>query len=153
MYLLIPIILTKYVPAASFLTRLPGTNPHNCKLQQYIVEHLLDFVFEEVVKSAIMGGRISLKEVPAGFYENPSKFLKHEFIGQGLPWIDPYKEALANKIMLETGQSNLKEIYAKKGKDYEGEIDQIIIEYALKKMAGLIEEPQKGDGKNAQTND
>ena len=121
--------------------------------QQYIVEHLLDFVFEEVVKSAIMGGRISLKEVPAGFYENPSKFLKHEFIGQGLPWIDPYKEALANKIMLETGQSNLKEIYAKKGKDYEGEIDQIIIEYALKKMAGLIEEPQKGDGKNAQTND
>ena len=121
--------------------------------QQYIVEHLLDFVFEEVVKSAIIGGRISSKEVPAGFYENPSKFLKHEFIGQGLPWIDPYKEALANKVMLETGQTNLKEIYAKKGKDYESEIDQIIVELTKKIIAGLIEEPQKGDGKNAQTND
>lgn len=121
--------------------------------QQFIVEHLLDFVFEEVVKSAIMGGRISPKEVPAGFYEAPSKFLKHEFIGQGLPWIDPYKEALANKIMLETGQTNLKEIYAKKGKDYESEMDQIIVELAKKILAGLIEEPQKGDGKNAQTND
>lgn len=108
--------------------------------QQFLKEHFLDFVFEDVVSSAILSGRIPADKVPRDFYKNTAKYLKHEFIGQGLPWIDPYKEALANKIMLETGQTNLKEIFAKKGKDWEEELEQATNEAVQKLAAGIQQE-------------
>ena len=96
--------------------------------------------------SAILSGRIPADKVPRDFYQNTSKYLKHEFIGQGLPWIDPYKEALANKLMLETGQTNLKEIFAKKGKDWEEELDQAANE-AVKKLAAGIQQEGENNAK------
>lgn len=114
--------------------------------QQFLIEHFLDFVFEDVVLSAILSGRIPADKVPRDFYQNTSKYLKHEFIGQGLPWIDPYKEALANKLMLETGQTNLKEIFAKKGKDWEEELDQAANE-AVKKLAAGIQQEGENNAK------
>lgn len=114
--------------------------------QQFLIEHFLDFVFEDVVLSAILSGRIPADKVPRDFYKNTSKYLKHEFIGQGLPWIDPYKEALANKLMLETGQTNLKEIFAKKGKDWEEELDQAANE-AVKKLAAGIQQEGENNAK------
>lgn len=114
--------------------------------QQFLIDHFLDFVFEDVVLSAILSGRIPADKVPRDFYKNTSKYLKHEFIGQGLPWIDPYKEALANKLMLETGQTNLKEIFAKKGKDWEEELDQAANE-AVKKLAAGIQQEGENNAK------
>lgn len=114
--------------------------------QQFLIDHFLDFVFEDVVLSAILSGRIPVDKVPRDFYKNTSKYLKHEFIGQGLPWIDPYKEALANKLMLETGQTNLKEIFAKKGKDWEEELDQAANE-AVKKLAAGIQQEGENNAK------
>lgn len=108
--------------------------------QQFLIDHFLNFVFEDVVTTAILSGRIPKGKYPSDFFENREKYLKHEFIGQGLPWIDPYKEALANKIMLETGQTNLKEIFAKKGKDWEEELDQAVDEAVRKLAAGLQQE-------------
>ena len=93
--------------------------------QQFLISHFLDFVFEGVVKSAILSGKLSEKVVPKDFWKQPSKYLRHEFIGQGLPWIDPYKEAMADKVRLETYQTTLKELYAKQGKDWEEEMAQI----------------------------
>lgn len=71
---------------------------------------------------------------------NRQKYLKHEFIGQGLPWIDPLKEAQANQVMLATGQITLKDIYAKKGKDWEEEINQLAVELEKTKELGLVRE-------------
>lgn len=93
--------------------------------QEFLISHFLDFVFEGVVKSAILSGKLPDKIVPKDFWKQPSKYLKHEFIGQGLPWIDPYKEAMADKVRLETNQTTLKELYAKQGKDWEEALAQI----------------------------
>lgn len=86
--------------------------------QRFLIDHFLDFVFTDVIKYAILSGKIPAKKVPPDFWENSGQYLKHEFIGQGLPWIDPYKEAMADKVLLETKQTSLKDLYAKKGRDY-----------------------------------
>lgn len=74
----------------------------------------MNFVLEDVVTAAYLAGRLS--HAPKDFMANRQKYLKHEFIGQGLPWIDPLKEAQANQVMLATGQITLKDIYAKKAR-------------------------------------
>lgn len=104
--------------------------------QNYLIEHFLDFVLEDVVTAAYLAGK--LPDAPKDFMANRQKYLKHEFIGQGLPWIDPLKEAQANQIMLATGQTTLKDIYAKKGKDWEEEINQLAIEVEKTKELGLV---------------
>lgn len=115
--------------------------------QSFLVEHFLDFVFEEVIKSANLSGAI---KTPKDYETSPSKYLKHEFIGCGMPWIDPNKEASANTEMLNSGQTTLKDIYAKKGKDWEEEIAQLALEKQAMKQAGLIQDDQqKGDMNNA----
>lgn len=107
--------------------------------QKYLIEHFLNLALEKVVKSAILSGKIPGSAVPSGFWNNPNKWLRHEFIGQGLPWIDPYKEAMADKVLLESYQTSLKDLYAKKGKDWEAELQQIELEAKLKaKMTMLM---------------
>lgn len=106
--------------------------------QQFIVEHFLNFVLEDVITAAYLAGRLS--HAPKDFMANRQKYLKHEFIGQGLPWIDPLKEAQANQVMLATGQITLKDIYAKKGKDWEEEINQLAVELEKTKELGLVRE-------------
>lgn len=115
--------------------------------QQYIIEHFLNFVLEDVVTAAYLAGK--LPHAPKDFMANRQKYLKHEFIGQGLPWIDPLKEAQANQVMLATGQITLKDIYAKKGKDWEEEVNQLAVELEKTKELGLVREAldttMKGD--------
>lgn len=121
--------------------------------QQFIIEHFLDFVLEDVVTAAYLAGK--LPHAPKDFMANRQKYLKHEFIGQGLPWIDPLKEAQANQVMLATGQITLKDIYAKKGKDWEEEVNQLAVELEKTKELGLVREAldttvrgDDGDGKS-----
>lgn len=122
--------------------------------QNYIIEHFLDFVLEDVVTAAYLAGK--LKNAPKDFMTNRQKYLKHEFIGQGLPWIDPLKEAQANQVMLATGQTTLKDIYAKKGKDWEEEVAQLALEREKTKELGLVSEApvtvkgDDGDGRKSE---
>ena len=45
--------------------------------QEFLISHFLDFVFEGVVKSAILSGKLPDKIVPKDFWKQPSKYLKH----------------------------------------------------------------------------
>lgn len=108
--------------------------------QQFLIEHFLDDVFEQVVKSAILKGFIPAEKLPRDFWKNPEVYLKHQFVGQSMPWIDPYKEALANQIMLASYQMTLQEYCAKTGRDYEEVIEQL-----LKENKALGNLGQKGE--------
>ncbi|MGL5512532.1 MAG: hypothetical protein ACRDBM_04745, partial [Sporomusa sp.] len=52
------------------------------------------------------------------FWQNKAKYLKHRWIEPGWSWIDPLKEASANKIAIETGQDNLANVCARVGYDW-----------------------------------
>ena len=61
--------------------------------------------------------------------------MSHEWIVEPRLWIDPYREANANKIALETGQKTFQQICSENGRDWKKVIDEIAEanEYAKKK--------------------
>lgn len=77
------------------------------------------------------------------FWERKKEFLNHEWVKSPKKWIDPMKEANANKIALQTGQKTFKQIAAENGRDWKEQIDEMceVLEYAKQKgieIGGVI---------------
>ena len=78
---------------------------------------------------------------------NPDDYMLHsedeKEITAPKKWIDPQKEANANKIALNTGQKTFKQIAAEQGRDWKEQIDDMaeVLEYAKDKgidLGGVI---------------
>ncbi len=97
--------------------------------QEKIEDEFLDETYTAFVLSAVMSGAV---EMPADFWNDPDKYYAHEWIRKPKKWIDPSKEASANKIAIETGQKTVAEIWRENGRDYKDVIDDLkeIIDYA-----------------------
>lgn len=102
--------------------------------QQYLTEHFLIPVYEAFLESAILAGKISISD----FHTKKEMYLQHEWIAPGMKWIDPLKEANANKIALETNQTTLAEIAGSTGNDWREIIDQRAKEIEYMKLKGVI---------------
>lgn len=95
------------------------------------MESLMDImsdIYETFVVSAVLAGRVVIKD----FWDNREKYLEHEWVAVPKKWIDPAKEATANKIALQTGQKTFQQIAAENGKDWREQIDEMleVLEYA-----------------------
>ena len=101
--------------------------------QHWLIEHFLDEVYTEFVISVVLSGEVDIPD----FWQNKANYLKHEFIPRGMDWIDPYKEAMSNKVLLDSHQITYKEIYAKRGLDYKEAFEQIKKEQEMLKDAGI----------------
>ena len=104
-----------------------------------VLESVLSEIYETFVISAFLSGKIQIKD----FWENKSSYLRHEWVKSPKRWIDPQKEANANKIALSTGQKTFKQIAAENGRDWKEQIDEMaeILEYAKSKgieLGGMI---------------
>ncbi|WEJ33874.1 phage portal protein [Devosia sp. SD17-2] len=82
-------------------------------------------VYEHWLEEAIAEGRIPLRGGLAAFTAHRDRICWAEWRGPEQPSADPYKDAMANKVNLETGATSLQRIYAAKGQDWEEEIDQV----------------------------
>lgn len=89
---------------------------------ELLQEKVMDEVFESFVISAVLSGAIT---APASFWTKLDDWLRHEWVASPKRWIDPLKEANANKIALQTGQKTLKEICAENGRDVEEVLKEI----------------------------
>lgn len=68
----------------------------------------------------------------------------------GTPWIDPYKEANANRIALKTGQDTLANICANKGLDWKDVMEQRAAELAyIKQLEAEYGITMEGGNNNA----
>lgn len=96
-----------------------------------LMEHLMDEVYETFVISAVLAGLVTIKD----FWRDKRKYMRHEWVLSPKKWIDPLKEAHANKIAMETGQKTFKQISAEQGKDWKQQIDDMaeVLEYAKEK--------------------
>lgn len=105
-------------------------------------------IYEGWLDEMIGSGRIPFKGGYRAFRANFERVVDTEWRGPEKPEADPYKAALANKVELETGTTNLQRIYASKGLDWEEETDQIARE--VEKLEGVIPAPHGrrvgGDG-------
>lgn len=106
-------------------------------LQKYLVDHLLDVIYPLWLDLEVLSGRLALPD----YFRRPAPYRRHIWITAGWDWIDPNREANANKTSLETGQKTLQEICAEKGKDWRDVVRQRAAE--IKLMAEL--NGQKGD--------
>ncbi|GHU50698.1 phage portal protein [Clostridia bacterium] len=94
-------------------------------------ETVMDEIYETFVISLYLCGKLEL----ADFWDNPRKYLKHNWVSPAKKWIDPQKESNANKIALLTGQKSYQQIAAESGKDWKEIIDENAeaMEYAKSK--------------------
>ena len=100
---------------------------------------VMDEIYETFVISLVLSGKLNVKD----FWENKEKYLSHKWIKAPKKWIDPMKEANANKIAMNTGQKTWADMAAENGKDWKEMIDEIaeIMEYGNEKgidMGGVI---------------
>lgn len=101
--------------------------------------HIMDEIYETFVISLVLSGKIIIKD----FWEKKEDYLDHSWIQSPKKWIDPLKEANANKTALNTGQKTWADLAAENGKDWKEQIDEIaeILNYGKSKgidMGGVI---------------
>lgn len=110
--------------------------------QQQLVDHVLREVYTEFVISAVLAGQLVVPD----FWQKKKEYLQHIWIMPGRKWIDPVKEANANKTALATGQLTLAQIIGSQGRDWKEQIDEIaaITAYANEKGVKLFDEKQTG---------
>lgn len=100
---------------------------------------VMNEIFESFIIFAVLSKAINIPD----FWEDKQKYLNHEWIKAPKPWIDPAKEANANKIALATGQKTYKEICAENGRDWRKQLkdQQEVLDYAKElglEMGGVI---------------
>lgn len=103
--------------------------------QKFLIDHLLTEVYETFIISAVLSGAIVIKD----FWGKKRDYLQHDWTPPGMKWIDPLKEANANKVSLATSQTTLAEIAASTGADWKEVVDQRAREIEYMKQKGVIE--------------
>lgn len=107
--------------------------------EKELLMDVMDEIYETFIISLWLAGEIDA----ADFWENKDKYFEHSWIIAPKKWIDPQKEANANKIALNTGQKTFKQIAAEQGRDWKEHIDEMaeVLEYAKEKgidLGGVI---------------
>lgn len=102
--------------------------------QQYLIDHFLTEVYETFLISAVLSGAIPIKD----FWSKKKEYMRYEWTPPGQKWIDPLKEANANRISLETNQTTLAELAAASGHDWKEIVDQRAREIQYMKGKGVI---------------
>lgn len=100
---------------------------------------VMDEIYESFVISLVLAGKVNIKD----FWDHKETYLDHSWIQAPKRWIDPLKEANANRIALNTGQKTWADLASENGKDWREQIDELaeIIEYGQGKgidMGGVI---------------
>lgn len=101
--------------------------------EKELLMEVMDEVYETFIISLWLTGLIEVKD----FWENKDKYFEHVWVAAPKKWIDPQKEANANKIALNTGQKTFKQIAAEQGHDWKEQIDEIVDVLKYSKEQGI----------------
>lgn len=102
---------------------------------ELLKQKLMDETYETFVISAVLAGAVSIPD----FWQDKRKYMAHNWVASPKRWIDPAKEANADKIALLSGQKTFAQICAEHGRDWQEVIDDIAKsrEYAASKGLDL----------------
>lgn len=112
------------------------------KLQKMLIKRVLKPIFLEFMNSMYLSGKLELHD----YSNNKKRYTNHVWVPPGSTWIDPKKEADANKIALDSNQDTLARICAERGEDWRDVIVQRAAEINL--INELIGERGGGDAKD-----
>lgn len=100
------------------------------------VELLTSFMSEVYEAFVISGWLSGLFSIP-DFWARKDDYLNHSWVKAPKKWIEPVKEATANKIALQTGQKTFPELCAEYGKDWKDAIHEMADVFDYGKKAGI----------------
>lgn len=119
-------------------------------------------VMDEIYESFLISLVLAEKIVINNFWNQKDIYFQHVWIQAPKRWIDPLKEANANKTALNTGQKTWADLASENGKDWKEQIDEMseIMEYGQSKgidMGGVIfgsnrKEPKASYGETGKSN-
>lgn len=92
-----------------------------------LVDLVMRRVYQEFIESVITAGTLTLPE----YFSDKDAATRHMWVAPAKPWIDPLKEANANKVALESRQKTLTQIYAENGRDIEDVAAELEVEEEL----------------------
>lgn len=100
---------------------------------------MMDEIYETFIISLVLAGKVEIMD----FWTGKEIYMEHTWIQAPKRWIDPLKEANANKTALNTGQKTWGDLASENGKDWKEQIDEMaeILEYGNSKgidMGGVI---------------
>ncbi|MBP0440678.1 phage portal protein [Tianweitania sediminis] len=105
--------------------------------RQRIVVPFIQTIFENWLEEAIREGRVPFKGGYAAFQRDPEAVFQAEFQGPERPSADPYKDALASKILMELGLASHADEAIARGKNPQELLVQIAREIKMMQAAGI----------------
>ena len=107
------------------------------KDKEKLIETVFDEVYETFLIQAWLEGLLNIPD----FWERKMDYMEHEWVGIPKPWVDPIKEANANKTAVSSGVKTYQQICAEQGYDWKRNIDEIAeaAAYATEKGISLEE--------------
>ncbi len=108
--------------------------------QVQFIEELGEPVFEAWLTAALTSGRVGL---PLSKFE---KFNRPQFMGRRWPWVDPLKDAEANKLLIDERLISRTTVVADQGRDLEDVLKEIKAEDDMMKKLG-VELPKPAEAK------
>lgn len=89
--------------------------------QQFLIEHFLRRLYKRFVKQCWLLGLLK----GTGFNPDDDDFYRVKWLTEGLPWIDPKKEADANTIQLGNGGLSFQKYCADNGVDWRERLEEM----------------------------
>jgi capsid protein len=81
----------------------------------------LDEIYETFVISCVLAGVVTIRN----FWSDKETYLQHKWIKAPKKWIDPAKEANANKTALVTGEKTFADLASENGRDWKDQINEM----------------------------
>ena len=106
------------------------------KLRGSLIEHVLRPIFKKFVESCELKGLLD----GTGFNANDQDYYEAIWLGEGMPWIDPKKEAEADALRINSNVTTLREVCASKGMDWQEVLEQRKSEIEEMKRLGITQE-------------
>lgn len=118
------------------------------RLRDDLIEHLMRPMYKKFVKACYLAGLLDR----CGFDIADEDFYEATWLAEGMPWIDPKKEAEADNIALQNNTTTLQAVCARNGLDWLDVLDQKereqkeITKRGLKSTLVINQTTQKGEG-------
>ncbi|MCU7839763.1 MAG: phage portal protein [Candidatus Thiodiazotropha sp. (ex Troendleina suluensis)] len=94
-------------------------------------------VYTLVLEEGIDKGHIKLPPGSPDFYQGKAAYTRCRWIGPGKGQIDPLKESKADELEMDMGTLTLEEACARRGLDWQENLEQIAREQAFKEQMGI----------------
>ncbi|MCU7845312.1 MAG: phage portal protein [Candidatus Thiodiazotropha sp. (ex Monitilora ramsayi)] len=107
------------------------------------------WIISLLIEEGIDKKQIKLPRRAPGFYEAKAAYTRGRWIGPPRPQIDPLKEAKADELEMDMGSLTFEELCARRGMDWQENIDQLAREQRYREQSGLVPRPESQRGYNA----